>query len=311
MGSNYGSLLIVLLLLLGYVLVQAQSTDESTGKIPDNVNMFVSGNFSGTRQATVRSCDCGWRNTESTDLKIVGGYETGVNEFPAMAALIQLSTGSLFCGATIIADRYLLTAAHCVYNRYASTLGVLVGDHNITSGTDTAYSALYYVNAYAIHPNYSTSTYNNDIAIIQTTSQMTFSTYVAPICLPFYYSTYDFSGQQVIILGWGQLEFSGPTSDTLQMAALDVITNTYCNQLLSNTVTTSEMCTYTSGKDSCQSDSGGPLLWTNSLNSRMYLVGIISHGIGCALDSPGINTRVTSFLNWIVSTTTDASYCAL
>lgn len=57
------------------------------------------------------------------------------------------------------------------------------------------------------------------------------------------------------------------------------------------------------GKDSCQSDSGGPVLWTDTTTNRMHLIGIISHGVGCDSDYPGINTRVTWFLDWIVSTT--------
>lgn len=69
-------------------------------------------------------------------MQIVGGNETGINEFPAMAGLVSISTNSLICGGHIISDRYLLTAAHCVFQKNADGLAVLVGDHNITSGSD-------------------------------------------------------------------------------------------------------------------------------------------------------------------------------
>lgn len=68
----------------------------------------------------------------------MGGVETGVNEYPSMAALIDLQQRNLYCGATIIAVKYGLTASHCVENRQPSNFGLLVGDHNVNSGTITS-----------------------------------------------------------------------------------------------------------------------------------------------------------------------------
>lgn len=59
-------------------------------------------------------------------------------------------------------------------------------------------------------------------------------------------------------VGWGQLFFSGPMSETLQKVDVDVVNNTYCQEKLpSNTITNLQICTYSPGKDACQSDSGG------------------------------------------------------
>ncbi|ERL92187.1 hypothetical protein D910_09507 [Dendroctonus ponderosae] len=243
------------------------------------------------------------QNERSKSFQIVGGNETGINEFPAMVGIVSFSTKSLVCGGHIISDRYLLSAAHCVFQKDPNELAILAGDHNITSGDDTLYSALYNINAYEIHPDYDSSIYANDIAILQTTKSIAFSQYVAPICLPFKYVDYDFSSQPVIVLGWGQLEFSGPTSDVLMMASLNVLSNDECSIIVSEALVPEEMCTFASGKDSCQLDSGGPLLWTDVVANRMHLVGIISHGLGCASNEPSVNTRVTQFLSWIVERT--------
>lgn len=65
-------------------------------------------------------------------VRIVGGTETGINEFPSMAAIVSKANGQLFCGASIIDANYALTAAHCINSpgRYASDIELLVGEHD-------------------------------------------------------------------------------------------------------------------------------------------------------------------------------------
>ncbi|XP_060516498.1 venom serine protease-like [Cylas formicarius] len=75
-----------------------------------------------------------FRDTAAT---ILGGQETGVNEYPSMAGLVNLNPFIIICGASIISEFFVLTAGHCVYNRDRSTFSVLVGGHNITSGQET------------------------------------------------------------------------------------------------------------------------------------------------------------------------------
>lgn len=249
------------------------------------------------------SCDCGWKPLT----RIVGGVESGINEYPFMAALIF--QGKLWCGANIISDRYVLTAGHCVLRRNPADFFVLVGDHNLSTGTDTNASALYRVSAYEMYPQYIEATQENDMAILQTATTIIFSPRVGPICLPFRYTNYGFAGQVVILLGWGQLEFTGALSNVLQKVKVTVLSNQQCSTMQGESITDGEMCTYSNeAKDACQSDSGGPVVWTDTSTNRYQLIGLISHGVGCGSALPGINTRVTRYLQWIVQRT-GASYC--
>lgn len=76
-----------------------------------------------------------------------------------------------------------------------------------------------------------------------------------------------------------------------------------CNATIPDPVTYDQICTYAPNRDACQSDSGGPLLWQDANTRRLQLVGVISYGIGCATSRPAVNTRVTSYLTWIISVT--------
>lgn len=54
--------------------------------------------------------------------------------------------------------------------------------------------------------------------------------------------------------------------------------------------------------DACQGDSGGPLvLETDIENNKFTILGIISTGFGCATKTPGLYTRVASYLDYIES----------
>ena len=46
--------------------------------------------------------------------RIVGGVETEVNEYPWQALLVFAGTKTLYCGGTLITDKHVLTAHHCV-----------------------------------------------------------------------------------------------------------------------------------------------------------------------------------------------------
>ncbi|KAK9309603.1 hypothetical protein QLX08_000821 [Tetragonisca angustula] len=258
-----------------------------------------------SRPQNPENCSCGRKNPS----RIVGGTNAGVHEFPMMCGIVDATQRIVFCGATIISDRYVLTAAHCIINRDLQNLGALVGDYDLETGTDTNATVLHRVIQSIIHPRYNQRDNENDVGILKTEKYITFNNQVGPVCLPFQHSPDTFGGNYVELLGWGTTDFGGPPSDILQKVTLSVLTNQQCSKTYPN-ITRNQICTYAEGKDSCQMDSGGPVLWQDPTTRRLVLIGIISMGRGCGVTA-GLNTRVGAYIDWIVSVTPDAWYCTV
>ncbi|XP_046609889.1 venom serine protease 34-like [Neodiprion virginianus] len=256
-----------------------------------------------TPNASSPTCNCGWKKQS----RIVGGTTTVVNEFPMMAGIVDVNKRLVFCGATIISPTVVASAAHCLQNMPTKETAVLVGDHDVSTGTDTSAAVLHLVAKILLHPSYSVDTNANDISLVFTLEPIVFNMDVGPACLPFAYASTTFVGNEVEMLGWGTLEFAGAKSDVLQKVKVNVTSINRCQQSFPQ-VTNKQICTYTPGKDACQFDSGGPLLWQNEYNGRLFLIGIISFGELCADKKPAVNTRMGAYLDWILSNTPDG-YC--
>ncbi|XP_048000959.1 venom serine protease-like [Leguminivora glycinivorella] len=254
---------------------------------------------------TPTPCSCGYRKRN----RIVGGQETGVNEFPMMAGVIYLDQEKIRCGGTILSPRYIATAAHCVVGRSLNTLAVVVGEHDKTTDGDSSATQGFNIERVTVHPQYTSSNYDNDIAILRLSRDIVYSDRVGPVCLPFKFNNTDFAGSRFTLLGWGSLFIGGPVSNTLQKVDVDVLSQSSCQQVVSS-LTPRQLCHYTAGKDACQDDSGGPALYSDPSTGLLFLGGIISYGRMCAeRGQPGINTRVTAHLAWIQNNTPGAVYC--
>ncbi|XP_031329695.1 venom serine protease 34-like [Photinus pyralis] len=222
-----------------------------------------------------------------------------------MAGLVHLQKRKISCGATIIASRYAISAAHCGLNETVRTFGLLVGDDDINGRDDTPSAALYTIENILRHHMYNLGSKENDISIIKTEKIISFGSDVGPACLPFRFSNFDFNDQKVLALGWGTT--TGPKLQKVNLTT--ICNNKRQEELPSEKIFSSVLCSYGAGKDACQFASGGPLLWYDSESKRLQLVGVISNHLGCGGDLPAVNTRVTSYLDWIISKTSDVDYC--
>lgn len=115
--------------------------------------------------------------------RIVGGATTFVNEYPMMAGLVQGRAASVFCGATIVSQWYAVTAAHCLINLQPPEVRLLVGDHDLSVGTDSKYARLYGLRTFVRYPYY-TGGDANDIALVGTSEPIQYNPAVGPVCLP-------------------------------------------------------------------------------------------------------------------------------
>lgn len=247
------------------------------------------------------SCPCGNVNRAT---RIVGGEETEVNEYPWHVGLVT-SSMYLICGGSIISEDWVLTAAHCVDG--IDIASVMIGDHDITSNSETSTARLVEVGQVISHPDYDSNTFDNDIALLKLSNSLEFSREVAPVCLPPDPNN-QYVGVTATVTGWGATSEGGSTSPQLQEVDVPVLSNTVCSSSYSS-ITSNMLCAGLTqgGKDSCQGDSGGPMVYADTDNYEQ--IGIVSFGIGCARPAyPGVYTRVTEYTNWISSNTGGSGY---
>jgi len=258
------------------------------------------------------SCQCGI----SGGGRIVNGAEAKAHSYPWMAAMMN-RTGFYYCGGSVISDEWILTAAHCVAgdpNNPTENMYVRLGDHDLTDKGDATKADTFQVDYYIQHTNYNDRTTNNDVALLKLKEKIDFKKFagtVAPVCLPDLPRKYY--DKTVTVAGWGLLTEGGEAPRKLHEVDLEVLWMKDCRENFKykkNWISHKMMCTYKKNADACQGDSGGPVVWRNPKNGIYEQVGLVSWGIGCARPKyPGVNTKLSHFLIWILKRTSKSTFC--
>ncbi|XP_034938442.1 phenoloxidase-activating factor 1-like [Chelonus insularis] len=262
-----------------------------------------------------------------TQSKIVNGNKTGVLDYPWMALIAYNINGrkEFRCGGSIINDKYILTAAHCLTElpQPLAVDGVRVGEHNLSTerdcdrdknGLEIVCADGYQdfgVESFLYHSEYSSKTLKNDIGLIRVDGRIDFSPInVKPICLPIG-SAIRLGSKKVTVLGWGATDI-GPRSQDLLKVTIPRVSNEECASSYPSRISIWEkqICAGgKDGKDSCGGDSGGPMLAPAIYNSNVRFVqyGIVSFGPrNCGTEGiPGVYTRVTHYMDWILNSMRD------
>uniref|UniRef100_A0A8C6YW16 Peptidase S1 domain-containing protein n=1 Tax=Nothoprocta perdicaria TaxID=30464 RepID=A0A8C6YW16_NOTPE len=231
-------------------------------------------------QSCPLSAGCGLRRQMTTFSgveRIAGGQLARDGEWPWQAS-IQLD-GIHRCGASVISNTWLLTAAHCF--RGFGTL--------LRPPTQKRF-----VRNIIIHEGYNDHLHNHedDVALVELASPIKFTSDVHSVCLP--EASHEFpDNASCFVTGWGALSNDG------ECLSLKIISTRICNMghVYHGVITPGMLCAgYLEGQvDACQGDSGGPLVHANS-RGIWYLVGIVSWGDECGkLNKPGVYTRLLPF----------------
>jgi len=286
-------------------------------------------------------CLCGLANRAK---RIIGGRKTEMHEYPWQVAIFYADPSlenqlqhRLHCGGSVIADQWILTAAHCLYDGDDAIiddrlLTVVLGVHDLSklnleesvlSTTDEDKHLIMKISNSVEHGVNIVDDF--DFALLKLESPIDWTSYpnIRPICLPDSVDTSS-DGKKAIVTGWGNMAISVADTvkfpDQLREVTVKVISNRKCQRLYKkgdasfdkNLITDDMICAgvATGGKDICQGDIGGPLITTADDNDGVtpgqnyHQIGVASWEYNCGIaEFPGVYARVTSVLDWIETET--------
>ncbi|XP_041818028.1 serine protease 27 [Chelmon rostratus] len=241
--------------------------------------------------------------------RIVGGMDATDGAWPWQVD-VQTSTGGHICGGSIIAENWVLSAAHCFPNPSDVSSYIIYAGRYQLNGFNS-HQSTHRVSRVVIPYGYVEPHGGKDLALVQLSSPVTWSDYVRPVCLPASGTLFP-GGMLCYVTGWGNIRDDVPLPGvgTLQEVQVPIISQSSCQEMYRTDPIDQVDILYDmicagyqeGGKDSCQGDSGGPLV-CQMVNGTWVQAGVVSFGLGCAhANQPGVYARLTSYSSFISNT---------
>lgn len=236
--------------------------------------------------------------------RIIGGTKASWQNNKWQVAIVHANDPdnrrAQFCGGSIIAPGWVLTAAHCIDKSFEpSSYAVLAGTDNLLQGGQRSS-----VTEYIVHEGWrlpeNKSLYDHDIALLRIApSPSPIGTAISLVAANTVLDNFE-----VLVTGWGVTEYRPTGTEYLQQISLPSVTEKVCNSDVAydGRVTANMFCAGAYKKDSCQGDSGGPA--SAMVQGQRRQIGIVSWGEGCGKRNKyGVYTRLPLYVGWIAEKT--------
>lgn len=240
--------------------------------------------------------------------KIIGGTDANISDFPWQ---VYYEAGNYFCGGSIIAEDWVITAAHCTKNEDGTAIPV--SEMFVKAGATNPYrineGEKYLISEVIIHENFNNVTFDNDIALLKLKVPVDVPN-AKPVKLvteaDFVEGATD-PGVISWVTGWGLTDISPEVLPyNLQKVQLPIVSREQASTVWRSIPDNVIMAGYRDAtRDACNGDSGGPLVVPVSGEYR--LAGITSWGSEDC-DTYSAYTRISAFESWIRSKTGISDY---